>query len=183
VPTSAVISIDGSTNDWVDVAPVPVTASCATPPCDGLLPIAVTVVSTGTDEASELFVRFDLSGGGEALRDEPTLRAVVRMAASPMRPATRGIDRLVLQTTTTLYEKNGFATTGPDDIFAAAWTSDGLEAAVADSWLTFQGIAQLAIVIERQTGDTWSAIAMTEPMPVCWAYLDAATERACEVSP
>jgi hypothetical protein len=175
VPRAAIV-VDGATDDWT-TAELAVTSSCANAPCD-VQPLSLQLAAVGPSDADirSLALRARFASAPPA-----DVRLVAIITASPLRPATAGVDRLIVESTV-LYEKNGFAVDSPALPFAAARTPDGFEAVIDDLWLTYQGVAQVAFTAERQVGSDWQPVAPASPVTACWAFRDS-LGAACEALP
>jgi len=176
VPRAAIV-VDGRTDDWSAPATVAVTSSCTGAPCD-VLPMAIQLAALGPsdDDIRSLAVRARFASPPPS-----DVRLVAIITASPLRPATAGVDRLILDAGVH-YEKNGFAVDSPAKPFLAARTSDGFEALIDDLWLTYQGAGQIAFTAERLVGADWQPVAPATPVTACWSFHDS-LGAGCEALP
>jgi hypothetical protein len=182
VPAAA-IAIDGTTDDWADVPSIAVAPPCLDAPCSGLTPATIQVAASGQlDASADLFVTVAFDGAPPT--SDPTLRAVIGLAASELQPASGGSDRLSANVAGIQYEKSGFVVGAPGLVpYHWAWTADGFEAAIDGVWLAYQGAGNLVVTIERDHGGTWEAVAPTDALTICWGWRSALGAHACEAQP
>lgn len=186
VPAHA-IAIDGDVDDWSALPAIPLTASCAAPPCDGLLPATAWLAAgPGDDTDADLFVRG--SFGAAPPSSDDTLRVSVVVSASPLRPAVGGSDRLVATANALAYVKGAYAVAVAAPVpYGWRWTADGFESRFGAAWLFDQGAARVAITVERAgAGSAWTPVASSAPIDVCWGFRtgpDALPATACEATP
>jgi hypothetical protein len=176
VPRAAIV-VDATTDDWNAPVPVAVTSSCVDQPCD-VQPMSIQLAALGPsdDDIRSLAVRARFASPPPI-----DVRLVAIITASPLRPATAGVDRLILDSGVR-YEKNGFAVESPAQPFLAARTVDGFEAVIDDLWLTYQGAGQIAFTAERLVGSEWRAVAPAAPVTACWSFHDS-LGAGCEALP
>ena len=180
------IAIDGDVSDWAALSAIPLAATCAAPPCDGLLPATAWLAAgSGADADADLFVRG--SFGVAPPSGDDTLRVAVVVSASPVRPAIAGSDRLVATANELAYAKGAYAIVPAEPVpYAWRWTADGFEARFGATWLTDQGAARVAVTVERMAGSAWTPVASSAPIDACWAFragTDALPAGACEATP
>jgi hypothetical protein len=176
------IAIDAVPGDWAAVTPVSVSPVCAAPPCDGLSPVEIQIAAGGPLDRDPTFLNVRVAFLGQPPTADPDLRFALTLSASPLRPATAGVDRLIVGTEGLHYEKNGYtvnAHAAPRP-YEWAFTPDGFEAAIDDLWLTYQGAGLLTVTVERKVGEQWQAVAPIDPMPVCWSWYEFGA-HTCEV--
>jgi hypothetical protein len=155
------IAIDGNANDWADVPDFEITG--------GRIAFA-----GNNDEDSDFLVRAIVAGG-------PLDTVVLELAASAVRPASGGSDRITIDSTGVHYEKNGIAVTPSKPQLELAWTGDGFEAVVREQWLTYQGALRMRVVGTRAGEEALRG----EMIDVCFGFRGGASPlpaRACEVA-
>jgi hypothetical protein len=173
------IAIDASLDDWLAIETIPLATTCAVPPCDGARPLSAKLAAGGDagfgPTVLSIAVGFDAPPIVDADR-----RIAIALAASPARPATGGLDRLIAASDGVHYERNGYEIRSTDAPYRLASTSTGFEAAIDDAWLPFQGAATIAITIERRDGGAWHAVASSAPITACWSWYEFGA-HTCEV--
>src|SRR4051812_38614374 len=107
VPSHPVL-VDGSTVDWQGIEVIPVAPSCEAPPCEGLVPAAIQLATTG-DRWLAMNV---LLRGTTPLRSDRTIQYVVEMTATDEFPAPER-DRLLVNAGDVHFTKNGYVVDPP----------------------------------------------------------------------
>jgi hypothetical protein len=156
------ILIDGQTEDWAAIPDFEIMG-------------ARLAFASNTDELSDLLMRAVFTGGA---LDTIT----IELAPSSVRPASGGTDRITFDTNGVRYEKNSVALTPKQPPLELATTSDGFEARVIGSWLTYQGALRMRLIGSRGAGE----VLRGEMVDVCFGYrsgLDVLPPTACEVTP
>lgn len=178
----ATIAVDGGADDWAAITPVHVTAACLAPPCDGLDPVTIWIAAGGPadQEPTSIAVRVAILGAPPT--NVADLRMALTLSASPQRPATAGVDRLIVGNTELHYEKNGYTVSSnvAPRPYEWAYTADGFEASIDDAWLTYQGAGLVSATVERLVGTEWQPVAPIPPLAVCWTFYQFGA-HTCEV--
>ncbi|HUS31167.1 MAG TPA: hypothetical protein VMZ53_21805 [Kofleriaceae bacterium] len=155
------IRVDGQTADWTGIPELDITG-------------ARLAFASNLDEESDVLMRAVFAGG-------PLDTISIELAPSSLRPASGGSDRLTIDAAGIRYEKNDMVLTPDQPPLQLASTSDGFEARIIGSWLTYQGALRMRVVGSRGGGE----VLRGEMIDVCFGYrsgLDALPSIACEVT-
>jgi hypothetical protein len=174
------ISTDGQVEDWAGPAVIGLRGECHGA-CDVPLPVSLQMaLHTSKSYGRALAVRIVLDGA--APQSDETVRYAVELRSMPAFAAPT-VDTFSLSGQVRTYTKAASAVkyigANLERPYAAAWTSDGLEAWVATALVGLRAGVSVTVRVDRQTAGQWRTVWAGQPSRGCWES-DAIKQDPCD---